>query len=696
MKALSLEDPSLYVNRELSLLAFQRRVLEEAQDERTPLLERLKFIAIVSSNLNEFFMVRVAGVLDQVAAGVKDPNEPAPGELFLEIRAQALGILVELRRCLLEDILPPLEQEGVSVSTYADLTPEEKQTADEYFRDIVFPVLTPLASDPGRPFPHISNLSLNLAIVIRKREGDSHFARVKVPDTLPALLDLTRIEDDSEPSRHRFVWLEQVVAANLQHLFPGAEVVESHPFHVTRDADMEIQELEAEDLLETIEEGVRKRRFGSVVRLAVDDAMPVRILRILMSKFEIGEREVFRLQGPLALNRLMSLYGSLVRPALRETPIVPRTPRVLEGVETDEDFFGAIRSEDILLHHPYDSFQPVVDFLRRAARDPKVLAIKMTLYRVGRNSPVVEALLEAMENGKQVAVLVELKARFDEESNIEWARALEHVGVHVVYGLVGLKIHSKVALVVRREDDRIRRYVHLSTGNYNAVTALLYTDIGMLTCDEAIGADASDLFNYLTGYVEDHRYRKLLVAPVALRERLAEMIRREIKLHKQGRQGRLIFKTNGLVDKRLIRLLYEASQAGVQVDLLVRGICCLRPDVPGVSDNIRVVSIVGRFLEHSRIYYFRNGGDEEMYMGSADLMPRNLSFRVESVFPVGDPQHLRYLRDDVLGVYLADNTMSRLMLSDGSYRRESPAPGEPRIHSQSALARRSGLHTDEE
>jgi polyphosphate kinase len=417
--------------------------------------------------------------------------------------------------------------------------------------------------------------------------------------------------------------------------------------------------------------------------------MPEPILRILKRNLEIGEQDVYRLNGPLALNRLMSLY-KIDRPDLKDAPIVPRTPAALHAFGKDENIFTAIDQQDILLHHPYDSFEPVVDFLRQAARDPKVLAIKMTLYRVGRDSPVVKALLEAQENGKQVAVLVELKARFDEESNIEWARQLEDQGVHVVYGLVGLKIHSKIALVVRQEGGRIRRYVHLSTGNYNAVTANLYTDIGLLTADDQIGADATRLFNYLTGYTEQHHYDKLLVAPVSLRDGLEAMIEREIEISQKGGEGRLIFKTNGLVDRRTIELLYRASQAGVQCDLLVRGICCLRPGVPGVSDNIRVLSVVGRYLEHSRIYYSRNGGDEEMYLGSADLMPRNLTYRVETVFPVRDPAILRHLRDDVLETYLADNVRARVMQTHGGYARVIPLPGEPLVDSQSMLAKRVG------
>lgn len=680
-----LTDPYFYLDRELSLLAFQRRVLEEGQDPSNRLLERAKFLAIVSSNLNEFFMVRVAGLLDQVEAGLWETGagEIPPAELLRLIRPEVDELMSASRSCLLDDLMPALAEQGVHIAEYEDLDPQQKASADAHFADKIFPVLTPLAFDPGRPFPHISNLSLNLAIVIRHRDGSERFARLKIPSTLDQLV---RIGPALPGAREQtYVWVEQVIAANLRLLFPGLEVLDAHPFHVTRDAEMAIQEIEADDLLETVAEGVRRRRFGSVVRLAVTDRMPVGILRILEQNLEVSSDELYRVQSPLALNRLMSL-ASIDRPDLKDPPIVPRTPAPLKALDKDEDVFTAVSRGDILFHHPYDSFQPIVDFLRQAAADPKVLAIKMTLYRVGRNSPVVQALLDAQENGKQVAVLVELKARFDEESNIEWARKLENAGVHVVYGLIGLKIHCKVALVVRQESDGIRRYVHLSTGNYNAVTAGLYTDIGMLTCDDVIGADATQLFNYLTGYADEHHYSKLLVAPVGLRKRMVEMIQREIDHAVAGRAARLILKTNGLFDRDIVRLLYEASQAGVQCDLLVRGVCAVRPGVPGVSDNIRVISIVGRFLEHSRIYYFLNGGEEQMYLGSADLMPRNLSLRVETLFPIQDESMLRRLRDVVLETYLQDNVKARVLTPDGEYVRLTPAEAEPAVESQVVLA----------
>jgi polyphosphate kinase len=470
------------------------------------------------------------------------------------------------------------------------------------------------------------------------------------------------------PRRIDLVWLEQTIAANLAALFPGMEVLEAHPFHVTRDADIAIKELEAEDLLESIEEGVRQRRFQSVMRLMVTQDMPASTLSILVSNLEVTHSDVYKTWRPLSLKRLFSLYA-LDRPELKDAPFVPAVPAVLMQIPDDEDMFAVLRQRDVFVHHPFDSFQPVIEFLRKAAHDPAVLAIKICLYRVGRNSPVVEALLEAVEEDKQVAVLVELKARFDEESNIEWARALERRGVHVVYGLIGLKIHSKVALVVRREQDRIARYVHISTGNYNAVTAHLYTDMGIFTSNEEIADDVSDLFNYLTGYSYKADYQKLLVAPVNLRERLEALIEREIQHAKAGRNGQLIFKMNSLSDAKLIRALYRASHAGVKIQLLVRGICCLRPGVPGVSDHIQVISIVGRFLEHSRVYYFRNGSDEQVYMGSADMMSRNIDNRVEVLTPVEDPEIIRTILDRVLPVYLADNVKARQMNSNGTYTR---------------------------
>ncbi len=650
----NLNDPRLYINRELSLLEFQRRVLEEAQDSTNPLLERVKFLAIIGSNLDEFFMVRAAGLKKQVDVGVIDlpPDGLTPAEQLAACRKMAQQLMTQARECLKNDLTPALDKAGIHILSYAALDERQRSNVKSYYDEVVFPVLTPLAFDPGHPFPHISNLSLNLAVLIRDEHGMQHFARIKVPNTLPRLVPIKRSsgsvrKDGTVPYHHYFVWLEEVIAANLDMLFPGMQVLEAHPFRVTRDADNEIQELEADDLLETMELSVRQRRFGSVVRVTINSDMPGYIQNILFENLELDRNDMYAVSNPLGLSDMMQLY-QVDRHDLKDPPFIPAIPPALKSEAADGNLFALIRHEDILVHHPYESFTPVIDFLRLAARDPDVLAIKQTLYRVGKNPPVVQALLEAVENGKQVAVLLELKARFDEESNIGWAKKLESAGVHVIYGLLGLKTHSKVALVIRKEGDGIRRYIHLGTGNYNAVTAQMYEDLGMFTCDDQIGADATDLFNYLTGYSNKKEYRKLLVAPINLRERLNALIQREIDLHKKDGGGHLIFKMNALVDPPIIQTLYRASQAGVKVDLLVRGICCLRPGMPGVSENIRVISIVGRFLEHSRIYYFRNGGQDEVYLGSADLMPRNINRRVEVLFPVQNPTMIQYLRDDLL------------------------------------------------
>lgn len=670
---IDLKDPGHYVNRELSLLEFQRRVLQEAQDDNNPLLERVKFLSILGSNLDEFFMVRVAGLKKQVAAGVVDTpaDGMTPAKQLAEIRVVAMDLMTQARKCLINEIIPKLDENGVHILNYSELNERQKLNVDDYFEEVIFPVLTPLAFDPGHPFPHISNLSLNLAVVIHDEKQQELFARIKMPTTLPRLIPLKPSsggvrKDGTTPYNHFFVWLEQVIAANLDTLFPGMEIVETHPFRVTRDADMVIQELEASDLLETMEQSVRQRRFGSVVRVSVNDAMPPHIRDILIENLELDRNDIYTLGGPLGLSGIGVLH-KVDRHDLKDPPLKQVIQGPLRFDLQDGNIFMAIRKEDILIHHPYHSFRPVVDFLKTAARDPNVLAIKQTLYRVGNNSPVVKALMEAREYGKQVAVLVELKARFDEESNIGWARMLEKEGVHVIYGLLGLKTHSKIALVVRKEGEHIRRYVHLATGNYNAITAQLYEDIGMFTSDEQIGADATDVFNYLTGYSSKKDYRKLLVAPINLREKMISLIEREINHQKESGQGHLIFKMNSLVDPPIIRCLYKASQAGVKIDLIVRGICCLRPDIPGLSENIRVISVVGRFLEHSRIYYFYNGGEEQIYLGSADLMPRNINRRVEVLFPIQDHRLIHYLRYDVLECYFVTRRKVRQMRQDGSY-----------------------------
>jgi polyphosphate kinase len=688
---LDLNDPRLFINRELSMLEFQRRVLEEAWDEKNPLLERVKFLSIVGSNLDEFFMVRVSGLKKQIDLGVLDlpPDGMTPAEQLAAIRKIAMQIMTDARDCLRDDILPALTKTGIHILDYNELTDRQKSTVVSYFEEVVFPVLTPLAFDPGHPFPHISNLSLNLAVLIRDQANKNHFARIKVPTTLPRLVPIKRSsgsvrKDGTVPHNHYFVWLEQVVANNLDALFPGMQVIEAHPFRVTRDADMEIQELEAADLLESMEQSVRQRRFGSVVRVTVNDAMPTYIRDILIENLELDRNDIYTFDGPLGLSGLMQLFH-IDRHDLKDPAFKPVLLPVFNKIAPDGNIFSLMRKENILIHHPYDSFLPVVDFLLTAARDPDVLAIKQTLYRVGRNPPVVTALLEAVENGKQVAVLVELKARFDEESNIGWAKKLESAGVHVIYGLLGLKTHSKIALVIRREGDGIRRYIHLGTGNYNAVTAQLYEDLGLFTCDNDIGIDATDLFNYLTGYSAKMDYRKLLVAPINLRSRIKGLIEREIEFAEKGEKAHIIIKVNHLVDKAMIKQLYHASQAGVKIDLLIRGICCLRPGMEGISENIQVTSIVGRFLEHSRIYYFLNGGQEKIFLGSADMMPRNIDRRVEVLFPVEEQRLIHQVRDEVLGIYLRDTVKSRRMNSDGSYARVVPESPDSLLNSQEWL-----------
>ncbi len=674
---LTLESPELYFNRELSLLEFQKRVLAQAQDPENPLLERVKFLSIVSSNLDEFFMVRVAGLQRQAASGAQEASADglsAAIQLQL-IREEVRRLVGEMQNLLRDTLLPALEREGIRISDIVALPPEERAALNSYFLQNVFPVLTPLAFDPGRPFPHISSGSLNLAVVVGDNQGIENFARIKVPDTLPRLVPVIPHSRPAKSSKSlksewTFVWLEQLIIANLPLLFPGMEIVEAYPFRVTRDAEVAIQELESDDLLETVEEAMRQRRFSSVVRLQVDTSMSEKILEILASNLPIDKQDVYRIKGTIGLARLMELCAA-DRPDLKDKPFLPSVPASL-GLESDDGVFSAIRREDLLLHHPYESFQPVVEFLQQAAHDPNVLAIKVTLYRVGRNSPIVASLLEAVEQGKQVSVLVELKARFDEESNIEWARTLEDAGVHVVYGVVGMKVHSKVALVVRREGEEIRRYVHLGTGNYNPATARIYTDFGFLTCNDKIADDVTYFFNALTGYSRKNEPHELLVAPVNLRQRLENLILREISFQDMGERGHLIFKMNALEDPQMIRLLYRASQAGVKVDLLVRGLCCLRPLMPGFSDNIRVTSIIGRFLEHSRVYYFRNGGSEEIYLGSADLMRRNLSHRVEVLFPLGNAKLARRVKD-ILDIQLIDQRKSHHLQSDGHYRKSDKA-----------------------
>ena len=670
-----LPDADLFINRDLTLLDFFDRILGEARDPANPLLERVRFVGIAQSVLGEFFMVRMAGLRQQVDAGVTESSDGyTPQQLLPLVRERALAQMKTARE-VFGALVPELSEAGIHLVGFADLDESQQAALDTYYETRVFPVLTPLAFDPGRPFPHISNLSHNLAVVVRDQSGEEHFARVKVPPSLPRLVAVPSGPEEG----HWFTWLEQLISAHVHTLFPGMEVVEASPFRVTRDADLTIQEAEADDLLETIERFVRRRRFGSVIRVTTDATMPEHIRAILRENLELEEHDLYTVDSPLGLGSLWDV-GKIDAPELQFPPLVQAVPPALDDAE-GVDVFAAIRQRDILLHHPYDSFDPVIDFVNAAAQDNDVLAIKTTLYRVGRNSPVVDALMEAAANGKQVAALIELKARFDEESNIGWAKALEQEGVHVIYGLVGLKTHSKIMLVVRKEGESIRRYVHLGTGNYNSVTSRQYTDLGYLTCDEDLGADSSVIFNSLTGYSTGGTYRRFLVAPHTMRLGLEERIDREIEHARRGEEAHLIFKMNALIDKPLIRRLYCASQAGVRVDLIVRGMCCLRPGVPGLSDNITERSIVGRFLEHSRIYWFRNGGESEVLLGSADLMPRNLNRRVEILFPVRDQGLATRIRDEILAVYLADNMKTRVLHGDG-WEHIWPAEGEAPLNSQ--------------
>lgn len=663
---------ALFINRELSWLAFNARVLHEALDERTPLLERIKFLAIFSTNLDEFYMVRVAGLRRQVAAGVAQTSADGmtAQEQLEAIDAIVREQLERQRKCLLE-LLGRLREFGIRLVEMPELTPGEWGAMDEFFESQVFPVLTPLAVDPGHPFPYISNLSLSLAVEIRDPEGDVvHFARVKVPKSLPRWVPVVGRTNE-------FVPLEQVIGTNLSALFPGMEVVNWHAFRITRYSDLELPIDEPEDLLASIEEQVFKRRFGEVVRLEVEGDMPPHLRHLLLEELReevpqaspLTERDVQDSGSVLDLGDLMALHA-LDLPALKDPPFTSATPPELR--DSSRSIFDVIRERDLLVHHPFESFGVSVErFLEAAAYDDHVLAIKLTLYRTSGDTAIVEALTEAAQRGKQVAVLVELKARFDEANNITWARTLENFGVHVAYGSATLKTHAKTALVVRREADGIRRYIHLGTGNYNSRTARLYTDVGLFTCSPSIGADVSDLFNSLTGYSRQRLYRKLFVAPQNMRSRFIELIERETEHARNGRPARIICKMNALVDAEVIHALYRASQEGVEIDLIVRGICCLRPGGDGVSERIRVVSIVGRFLEHSRIWYFANGGDVEYYLGSADWMPRNFDRRVEAVAPIEDRALFPRLWS-LLQTYLHDNRQAWDLAENGMWTQRRP------------------------
>ncbi|NET38188.1 MAG: polyphosphate kinase 1 [Cyanothece sp. SIO1E1] len=711
---IQLDDPKYYFNRELSWLEFNRRVLSEALDPRTPLLERLKFMAIFSANLDEYFMVRVAGLKQQVEADVRKltPDGRTPQDQLDQISERLHPMVAQQHLHFDQTLRPQLAAEGIHILDYTDLKQKQRVYLQQYFDKQIFPVLTPLAVGPSHPFPYISNLSLNLAVVIKDAETNiEHFARVKVPKVLPRFVPLPQTLT-SPPKEPAIPWmgvpLEQVIAHNLESLFPGMNIQACYPFRITRNADLEVEEDEADDLMLAIEKELRKRRLGgSVVRMEIQSSMPEPVRTTLMEAMGLAEPDVYSVEGLLCLGDLMAFMAlplpelKGVWPELKDpvwTPVVPPQLQGIKQLDADspasklkdpDSLFSIIGKQDLMLHHPYQSFAATVQqFITEAAYDPHVLAIKMTLYRTSGDSPIINALIAAAENGKQVAVLVELKARFDEENNIQWARKLEKSGVHVVYGVMGLKTHTKTTLVVRREEDRIRRYVHIGTGNYNPKTARIYTDIGILSCHDDLGADLSDLFNYLTGYSRQQSYRKLLVAPVNLRSHMLALIRREIEHAQQDMPGRIVAKMNALVDPTIINNLYQASQAGVKVDLIVRGICCLRPGLKDVSENIHVMSIVGRYLEHSRIFSFHNNGDEEIFIGSADWMPRNLDRRVEAVIPIEDA-HIAAELKQVLEMMLADNRQAWELQSDGQYVQRCPPEGEVEHSAQTMLMQRA-------
>ena len=671
------------LNRDLCQLEFFRRVLEEATDKSNPVLERLKFLSVFSSNLDEFFMVRVSGLKEML---IIDDIGPMPGELtpveqLDVIRKRVLPLVEEHSRCLQDEVVPELESHGVVIARYASLNEEEKRILADYFIKNIFLVLTPQAVDPSRPFPYISNLSLNIGLTVESNPEDTlaglplgnqvRFVRIKVPPVVPRLIPIKKGES-------KFALVEEVIEANIHSLFPNMSLSKGHIFRVTRDADVEIRDDKAADLLVLIKESLRERRFGLPVRLEVSASMPSEMVEYLTTSLKLEPDDVYQIDGLLDVPDLMELYGVSV-PELKDKPLKSVVPPPLRGKES---IFDAVKKQDVLLHHPYSSFVTIVDFIDAAANDPDVVAIKMCLYRTGKKSPIPQALIGASERGKQVTAVVEIKARFDEEHNIEWAKRLAESGVHVVYGLVGLKTHSKVALVVRREPHGLQTYTHISTGNYNPTTSRVYTDIGLLTSDSVIGDDASDVFNFLTGFSIQKEYSRLMVAPLNLRKRMMHLIKRETAHALAGRPAHISAKINRLTDLNVIEALYEASQAGVKIDLIVRGACMLRPGEPGLSQTIHVRSIVGPFLEHSRIFYFANGGEEEVYIGSADWMARNLDRRVEVVTPVMDPQLQKYLKDTVLAAYLRDNVKARVMTSDGSYERPPMEPGEEPFNSQ--------------
>ncbi|MBR4719151.1 MAG: RNA degradosome polyphosphate kinase [Lachnospiraceae bacterium] len=692
---INLSESKYYYNRELSWLLFDERVLDEARDKANPLMERLKFLGITASNLDEFFMIRVASLKDMANAGYSKPDIAgmSPAKQLDALNDATHKLVDKQYSTLTRSLMPLMEQEGIHlILQHEDLNKEQKKYVDDYFMKNVYPVLTPMAVDSSRPFPLIRNKSLNIGALVAKKVKDGkapdslerEFATVQVPSVLPRIIRLPSDKGDT------VILLEEIIERNMGKLFANYDVICAYPFRIMRNADLTIEEDEAADLLKEIERQLKKRQWGEVIRLEVADDIDKRLMKVLLKELNCREEAVYRIQGPLDLTFLMKLCGIEGYDELRDPDFEPQT---VEELTPDKDIFAAIRNKDLLLHHPYETFQPIVDFIRQAAKDPDVLAIKQTLYRVSGHSPIIAALAQAAENGKQVTVLVELKARFDEENNIIWAKMLEKAGCHVLYGLVGLKTHSKITLVVRREEEGIRRYVHLGTGNYNDSTAKLYTDIGLLTCAEPIGEDATAVFNMLSGYSEPLNWNRLSVAPLWLKDRFLSLIKRETRNASDGKNAKIIAKINSLCDKDIIMTLYEASMAGVKIDLIIRGICCLKTGIPGVSENITVRSIVGRFLEHSRIFYFENAGNPELYCGSADWMPRNLERRVEILFPIEEPD----LKDRVyhiLDTMLRDTLKARIMDDDGSYSRIDKR-GKELLSCQEKFCREAEARIDE-
>jgi polyphosphate kinase len=680
--------PEYYRNRELSWISFDERVLSEARDKSIPLFERLKFLSITASNLDEFYMIRVASLKDMVHTQYNKPDIAGmtPKEQLKAISVRTHELVQTQYTTYNRSLVPALQKTGLRIiASHEELTREQAEYVDEYFEENIYPVLTPMAMDSSRPFPLIRNKTLNIgALICRKSDAEPYgaeekeeggrgkkgkekdkqkleFATVQVPSVLPRLVQLPAAEDGS----HAVILLEEVIERNIGKLFLSYDVICAHPYRIMRNADLTIDEDEAADLLVEIQKQLKKRQWGEVIRLEVEEKMDKRLLKILKSEFSIKEEDLFFIPGPLDLTFLMKVYGL---EGYEEYKIPPYTPAPVPALQNDDDIFANIRKGDILLHHPYMSFEPVVDFVRQAAKDPQVLAIKQTLYRVSGNSPIIAALAQAAENGKQVSVLVELKARFDEENNIVWAKMLEKAGCHVIYGLLGLKTHSKITLVVRREETGIRRYVHLGTGNYNDSTAKLYTDCGLLTCDAKIGEDATAVFNMLSGYSEPGSWNKLVVAPIWMRDRFLHMIHMEEENAKKGQKAHIVAKMNSLCDREIIAALYSASAAGVKIDLIIRGICCLITGIPGISENITVRSIVGNFLEHARIFYFYSNGTEEVYMGSADWMPRNLDKQVEIVFPL-ENEEIKKEAMHILKIQLEDNVKAHVLQPDGTYEK---------------------------